>query len=138
MLHASFLLWSARMTADLERLTTAYRAFNNRDLDAALATLHPEVEWPNTMEGGTVHGHDGIRAYWSKQWSLVNPHVEPLRFETDASGRIVIDVYQVVHDLEGHLLEEVTVQHIYRMEDGLICRMDMGEDRRMAIGGVTE
>ncbi len=123
------------MPTDQELLTTAYHAFNTRDLNTALATMHSEVEWPNTMEGGYVHGHDGIRAYWSKQWNLVDPHVDPIRFETDANGRIVIDVHQVVNDLQGHLLEEVTVQHIYQIEDGLIRRMDMGEDRRMAMGG---
>lgn len=123
------------MTTDQELLTTAYHAFNTRDLEAALTTMHPEVEWPNTMEGGYVQGHDGIRAYWSEQWNLVDPHVEPVGFETDANGRIVIDVHQVVNDLQGHLLEEVTVQHIYQIEDGLIRRMDMGEDRIMATGG---
>ena len=120
---------------DQELLTAAYHAFNTRDLEAALAVMHPEVEWPNTMEGGYVQGHDGVSAYWTKQWNLVDPHVEPLRFATDANGRIVIEVHQVVQDLQGHLLEEVMVQHIYRMEAGLIRRMEMGEDRRMAIGG---
>lgn len=123
------------MTTDQELLTTAYRAFNARDLEAALATMHPEVEWPNTMEGGYVHGHDGVSTYWTKQWNLVDPHVEPLRFATDPNGRIVIDVHQVVKDLQGHLLEEVMVQHIYQIEKGLIRRMEMGEDRRMATGG---
>lgn len=32
-------------------------------------------------------------------------------------------------------LEDLMVQHIYQMEDGLIRRMEMGEDRRIAIGG---
>ena len=126
------------MTTDQEILTAAYHAFNTRDLEAALKMMHPEVEWPNTMEGGYVHGHDGLRAYWGKQWNLVDPHVEPLRFETDANGRIVIEVHQVVHDLQGHLLEEVMVQHIFRMEDGLICRMEMGKDRLMATGEKKE
>ena len=36
-------------------LKAAYAAFNRRDIDAALAAMHPEVEWANGMEGGTVH-----------------------------------------------------------------------------------
>lgn len=123
------------MTPEQELLTTAYHAFNTRNLEVALATMHPEVEWPNTMEGGYVYGHDGVSAYWAKQWNLVDPHVEPLQFATDASGRVVIEVHQVVHDLQGHLLENVMVQHIYRIEGSLIRRMEMGADRRMAIGG---
>jgi len=31
-------------------LKEAYRAFNARDIDAALATMQADVEWPNGME----------------------------------------------------------------------------------------
>jgi hypothetical protein len=42
-------------------LTRTYGAFNARDIDAVLAVLHPEVDWPNGMEGGRVHGHAAER-----------------------------------------------------------------------------
>ena len=35
------------MIDDEERLRYAYAAFNARNVDAALATMHPDVEWPN-------------------------------------------------------------------------------------------
>jgi ketosteroid isomerase-like protein len=35
--------------ADQRLLRQAYVAFNARDIDAALATMHPDVEWPNGM-----------------------------------------------------------------------------------------
>ena len=120
------------MMTDQELLNRAYHAFNSRDLDAALTLMHPEVEWPNTMQGGYVRGHEGIRAYWSIQWSLVDPRVTPVGFEMDSEGRIVVDVHQVVNDLQSRLLEDVKVRHIFSIEDGLIRRMDMGEDRIMA------
>jgi hypothetical protein len=44
-------------------LTWAYAAFNARALDTLLALLHPEVDWPNGMEGGRVHGRDAVRGY---------------------------------------------------------------------------
>lgn len=123
------------MTNDQELLTVAYRAFNARDLESALATMHTEVEWPNTMEGGYVHGHEGVSAYWTKQWQMVDPHVEPLQFAMDAEGRNVLDVHQSVYDLQGNPLEDLMVQHIYQIEEGLIRRMEMGEERIMASGG---
>jgi ketosteroid isomerase-like protein len=43
------------MMDDEELLRYAYAAFNARNVDAALATMHPDVVWPNGMEGGTVH-----------------------------------------------------------------------------------
>lgn len=30
----------------------AYSAFNSRDIDTALSTLHSDVQWPKAFEGG--------------------------------------------------------------------------------------
>ena len=73
-----------------ELLKAAYAAFNLRDIDAALAAMHPQVEWANGMEGGTVRGQLAVREYWTRQWGVINPHVEPLSFEGDATGRVVV------------------------------------------------
>ena len=32
-------------------LRSAYKAFNARNIDAALELMHPEVDWPNGWEG---------------------------------------------------------------------------------------
>ena len=113
------------MLTDLNRLTNAYNAFNARDLEAALAAMHPEVDWPNGMEGGRVHGHSAVREYWTRQWSLIDPHVEPRRFSTDASGRIIVDVHQIVHDRAGNIIADQMVQHVYLIQDGLIRSMEI-------------
>lgn len=113
------------MSAEETLLVSAYKAFNSRDLDAALATMHPDVDWPNGMEGGRVHGHRGVRDYWTRQWGLIDPHVEPRTFATDQKGRIVVDVHQVVRDLAGNVLADQMVQHIYEIRGGLICRMEI-------------
>ena len=109
-----------------EFLSFVYEAFNRRDIEPILAVMHPEVEWPNGMEGGWVHGREGVRSYWTRQWGMLDPHVEPIRFENDG-GRIVVDVRQVVRDLKGTVLLDRIVQHVYQMRDGLILRMDIRE-----------
>ena len=114
---------TATSTQDL--LTRTYRAFNARDIDAVLAVMHPEVDWPNGMEGGRVHGHGAVREYWTRQWSTIDPHVEPRGFGADERGRAVVDVHQVVRDLAGKVLAEQMVQHIYLIEDGLIRSMEI-------------
>jgi hypothetical protein len=108
-------------------LQRAYAAFNARDIDSALATMKPDVVWPNGMEGGVVHGHQGVRAYWTRQWGILNPHVDPVEFEEDDSGRIVVQVHQIVHDVSGKLLLDRMVEHVYTIEDGLIRTMDIRE-----------
>jgi SnoaL-like domain len=109
-----------------EFLSFVYEAFNRRDIEPILAVMHREVEWPNGMEGGWVHGREGVRSYWTRQWGMLDPHVEPIRFENDG-GRIVVDVRQVVRDLKGTVLLDRIVQHVYQMRDGLILRMDIRE-----------
>jgi hypothetical protein len=114
-------------SASTQLLQQAYAAFNARDLDGALATMAPDVEWPNGMEGGIVHGHEGVRAYWTRQWGVLDPNVEPTAFEDDDSGRIVVSVHQVVRELTGKLLLDRMVEHIYSLKNGLITRMEIRE-----------
>lgn len=118
-------------TQDISRerdlLSFVYDAFNRRDIDSILVRMHPDVEWPNGMEGGWVHGRDGVRAYWTRQWGMVDPHVEPVRFESDNQSRIVVSVHQIVRDLTGAMLLDRMVQHVYAIEDGLIRRMEIRE-----------
>jgi GNAT superfamily N-acetyltransferase len=106
-------------------LAAAYAGFNIRDIDAVLALMHADVEWPNGMEGGYVYGREGVRAYWTRQWSLVDPRVEPTRFDCDHRGWVVLDVHQVVRDLSGTVLVDQIVQHAYQIEAGLIRRMEI-------------
>lgn len=40
----------------------AYSAFNQRDIDAALALMAHDVSWPKASEGGKVVGKEEIRA----------------------------------------------------------------------------
>ena len=114
-------------TFEQELLKKAYAAFNARDIEGALSTMQPNVEWPNGMEGGTVHGHEGVRSYWTRQWSMINPHVDPVTFDVDGSGKVIVGVHQVVRDLEGKILLDRIVQHVYTLKNGLIQSMTIHE-----------
>jgi len=106
-------------------LRQAYAAFNARDIDAALALMHPAVDWPNGMEGGCVFGHSGIRDYWTRQWRIIDPSVEPQRFTVESDGRVAVEVQQVVRDLSGKILKDSIVHHVYEFEDGVIKSMEI-------------
>src|SRR5688572_2958782 len=104
-------------------LRRAYAAFNARDIDTVLSVMQPDVKWLNGMEGGYVRGHADVRSYWTRQWITVDPHVDPVRFETEADGRIAVTVHQVVRDRAGTLLFDREVQHVYRFDNGLVADM---------------
>jgi hypothetical protein len=77
------------------------------------------------MEGGYVNGHDGVRAYWTRQWDLIDPVVEPQAFSTQPDGRILVEVNQRVLDKEGDTLLDGRVQHIYTVRDDLVRHMEI-------------
>lgn len=110
-----------------ELLQSAYEAFNERDLDFLLFLLHPDVDWPNGMEGGRVRGHEGVREYWTRQWDVIDPIVKPQRFESLPDGRIIVHVHQVVRDLEGKVILDRMVEHIYRLDGAQILSMEIVE-----------
>jgi hypothetical protein len=113
------------MSANLELLAAAYAAFNGRRMEEVLALMSEDVDWPNGQEGGREIGRDAVRAYWTRQWAALDPHVDPVGMTERADGRIVVDVHQVVKDLEGKVLVDQMVVHVYRIEKGLIERMDI-------------
>jgi hypothetical protein len=115
-----------------ELLANVYAAFNRREIDAVLALMRADVDWPNGMEGGRVHGHDEVRAYWTRQWSMIDPHVEPVSMLDDEAGNTVVDVRQVVRDLSGKIIKDQIVQHVYSFRDGVIERMDIRKPATVA------
>lgn len=110
---------------DIELLRAAYAAFNARDLDAALATMAPDVAWPKAFVGGVARGHQEVRAYWTQQWSEIDPRVEPTTFHPEGDGRILVHVRQIVRDLGGAVVAEGTVGHRFTVESGLIRAMEV-------------
>ena len=97
-------------------IARAYSAFNQRDIDGALALMSEHVSWPKASEGGRVVGREEVRAYWTRQWKEFDPHVEPLEVIDDRQGKTRVRVHQLVKSLNGEVLS-----------DGLIDRMDLGE-----------
>jgi ketosteroid isomerase-like protein len=113
------------MPTDTRLLEYLYDRFNARDMEAVLATMHPDVMWANGMEGGHVRGPDGVRHYWTRQWAMIDPHVEPTSYSSGADGATNVEVHQTVRDLSGHVVSDKMVGHVFRIEDGLIRRFDI-------------
>ena len=115
---------AATLAADRrETLMNLYRAFNARDIDAVLAHLAPGVDWPNGWKGGRVHGREAVRAYWTSQWKEINPRVEPLDIAAAADGKVRVRVDQLVRGLDGKILDNKQIEHVYEFEGPFITRM---------------
>ena len=106
----------------------AYSAFNKRDIDSALALMAEDVSWPKASEGGKVIGKEEIRAYWIRQWAEFDPHVEPLSIIEEDGGKVRVKVHQLVKSLQGDVLSDSEVLHVFTMNSGLIAAMNLEDE----------
>jgi hypothetical protein len=122
------------MTDTKTLIELAYSAFNKRDIDGALALMTPDVSWPKASEGGRVVGKEEIRAYWARQWGEFDPHVEPLAITEEEGGKANVRVHQLVKSLQGEVLSDSEVLHVFSVNSGLIAAMDVGGEADSTAG----
>jgi hypothetical protein len=108
-----------------ELLQNLYARFNAREIEAVLSALDENVVWANGMEGGHVYGREQVRSYWTRQWAMVDPNVQPVTFARGADGEVIVEVHQVVRDLNGNLLGDRMVGHVFHISGGLVTRFDI-------------
>lgn len=114
-----------KMRKNQELIKNAYAAFNARDIDTILKVMHPEVKWSKAWEGDYAMGHDEVRAYWQRQWKDIDPNVTPVGFQERENEILAVEVDQLVKDLEGNVLFDGKVTHVYVINDGLLQKMDI-------------
>jgi hypothetical protein len=115
-------------------LGQAYSAFNQRDIDGALALMTQDVSWPKASEDGKVVGKEEIRDYWTRQWGEFDPHVEPLAITEEDGGKVRVRVHQLVKSLQGDVLSDSEVVHVFTVRGGLIAAMDLGDEADSVAG----
>ena len=106
-------------------IAQAYSAFNRRDINGALALMSETVSWPKASEGGRVIGKEEIRAYWTRQWDEFDPHVEPIEVIYHEGQKTDVKVHQLVKNLDGDVLSDSEVWHVFTVANGVIERMDL-------------
>lgn len=102
-----------------------YDAFNRRDVETVISMMAEDVKWANGMEGGFVFGRDDVREYWRRQFEIFNPQLEILESKTDGD-KATVELRQIVRDLDGNVLDDKTVEHIFTFENGLIKIFEIG------------
>ena len=107
-------------TAMLEEL---YRALNERDIDAFLEHVAPGVDWSDEVTGGRVHGRDAVRAYLQKQWTEIDPTDAPMRIDIAPDGSAHVLVDRLVRALDGEILQNLRVEHVFEFDGAFISRM---------------
>lgn len=116
---------NSHMTSNQSLIEKAYKGFNNREVDTVLPLMHSNIHWPKAFEGGYVIGHEAIRDYWTRQWTEINPIVNPVSITERPDGKVEVLVNQLVKDLSGNILFDGIVKHVYVIENELLQHMDI-------------
>lgn len=111
------------MDAEQALLIKAYEAFNRRDIAALGVLFHPDVEWPDIMDGGVIVGRQRVADYFARQLELMVPDARLITVEEQPPARLVADLQYAVKDLKGHLWSDTRAKLAYDFRDGLIWRM---------------
>jgi hypothetical protein len=109
-------------------LTRLYKAFNDRNVFTLLEGMHPDVSWPNFLEGGRIEGREALGAYWTGQFAVVAPEASPIEMRELSDGRIYVRLHYLIRAIEGGGIwtDEITNNTFTFDGDGII-RMDWGE-----------
>lgn len=97
-------------------------AYNAQDIDAFLATYHPDVEIFNHPGQPTLRGHAGLRDHYVKMWSD-RPNNYAALHQRIELGRRIIDHEIVYRDGQEQGPPFVAIA-VFEVEDGLIRRVD--------------
>jgi len=103
-----------------------YTNFNDRKIESVISEMTDDIKWANGMDGGFVYGHDGVREYWTRQFTMVSAKVTPVEIEKE-NELVKIKVHQVVHDLDGNLLADEYVYHFFKLNGDKIQEFTIGE-----------
>lgn len=102
--------------------------FNDRDIDALVAMMTDDAEWPDVANGAVLRDKAAIRSYWEGQFAVSNPQVEPTDFVGVGDDMVAV-VKQEVTNLRGEPLVPTTVVfHRYSFDGDLVRRMVVFND----------
>jgi ketosteroid isomerase-like protein len=117
-------------------LRAAYAAFNRGDIDAAVQSLDPDIDWTEPTEfpgGGSYHGRDGARKYLTNSRASVAEVIsEPEQF-IPAGDRIVVFVYARVRPKDSATWQEVRLADVYLFRDLIPIQMHAFANRQQAL-----
>jgi uncharacterized protein len=110
-----------------ETLERGFAAWNSGDVDALLATLHPEIVWePSGLFPGLrrrYEGHEGVRRFWRDfrdPWEWIEIQFSELR--DLGPNSVLVHVHFQARGRGGIEVEQDFGQ-LYDVRDGLLTRM---------------
>ena len=100
-----------------------YEAYNDRDLDGALAGLDPRVVW-DTGERSAVRGKAAVAEHWRAEWEKADAKVRIVRLD-GAAPEFVLKVILSTVDPDRHTMSR-------QVTNTVICDGDLILEMRIS------
>jgi uncharacterized protein len=127
---------SPQLEQRISILRDAYAAFNRGDIDAAVQSLDPNIDWSEPAEfpgGGSYHSREAAKQYLTNSRNSVAEVIsEPEQFMI-AGDRIVVFVYARVRPKNSTTWQEVRLADVYLFRDLTPIQMKAFADRHAAL-----
>jgi hypothetical protein len=107
------------MMNEIDTVRRMYDAYNARQMDAALADLHADVEWDGGAEG-MLHGKEAVERHWRSQWRDVDAKVY-IQSSAWKNSSLVLQVRLEVATPRG--VSEQHIQNAITFSDGLVASL---------------
>jgi hypothetical protein len=115
-----------------ELIRRFYEAFNDEDLEALVATLHPDVELITAR--GPRYGHDGARVWASRQpGGELEQRVVLEGVRQHENRAVALIRRQWCWRGKAKPADDEELGALFEFRDGLIGRVVTGEDRAAAL-----
>jgi ketosteroid isomerase-like protein len=120
-------------------------AFNERNIEAFLALLHPDVEWDDSdgFPGlqGVYRGRTGVRKWWEafrEAWESFHGEVEETTEGTD--GRVLLQVLGTARGRASGVETELRTWFVLWIADGKITKRQIfwSRDEALEAAGLRE
>lgn len=110
---------------NVARVRSAYEMFNSQDIEAMLANMTDDVEWPDVRNGSEVRGKDTFRHYLNDVMAVTTPRVTLGDVFVVGDAVFAIGFHQAYGD-DGKLLGPPrVVTQSFRFRGGLIARIEL-------------
>jgi ketosteroid isomerase-like protein len=120
-------------------------AFNRREIDAFLASLHPDVEWDDTSGfpglQGVYRGRAGVRSWWEaffEAWESL--HVEVEQTTEGSDGRVLLQMLVTGRGRASGVETELRAWILLWIVDGKITKRQvfLNRDEALEAAGLSE
>jgi uncharacterized protein len=128
---------------NVELAQKGFEAFSRRDLDTALALMHPEIEAhdpPEVPDATVYRGLEAVRLDWERTFELFEDFSIEVEKVFESGDEVVLYLRYRGKGRESGAEVEAHMAHVWTFQDGKAIRLRQYLDRAKALeeAGLTE